>query len=131
MKALVWVVFLILVAFWTGLVALTEQLSQWLLATMATGQVGELAAIPGKWPEPAWLGLWVDTEWLKGMQEAGLGLVQWLTQVMPSFEGLMRWISPLLWVCWGLGTIFLLVCAAAANWLLGKRLTPWRQSDRL
>jgi len=90
MKALVWVVFVILVAFWTGLVALTEQLSQWLLASMATGQVGELAAIPGQWPVPAWLGLWVDTEWLKGMQEAGLGLVQWLTQVMPSADGLMR-----------------------------------------
>ncbi|WP_396434099.1 hypothetical protein [Limnohabitans sp.] len=131
MKALVWVVFVILVAFWTGLVALTEQLSQWLLASMATGQVGELAAIPDQWPVPAWLGLWVDTEWLKSMQEAGLGLVQWLTQVMPSADGLMRWISPLLWLCWGLGTIFLWVCAAAAHWLLGKRLTPGRQSDGL
>jgi hypothetical protein len=121
MKALVWLVFLLLTAFWTGLVALTEQLSQWLLASMAAGQVGELASVAGQWPVPAWLGFWVDTAWLKSLQEAGVGLVQWLSNVMPSSQGLMSWISPLLWLVWGLGTLLLLVAAVMGHMLLGQR----------
>jgi hypothetical protein len=131
MKALVWVVFLILIAFWTGLVALTEQLSQWLLASMAAGQVGELATLAGQWPVPAWLGFWVDTAWLKSLQEAGVGLVQWLSNVLPSSQGLMSWISPLLWLGWGLGTLLLLVAAVMGHMLLGQRWSTPRKGLKL
>jgi len=131
MKALVWVVFLILTAFWTGLVALTEQLSQWLLASMAAGQVGELASVAGQWPVPAWLGFWVDTAWLKSLQEAGVGLVQWLSNVLPSSQGLMSWISPLLWLGWGLGTLLLLVAAVMGHMLLGQRWSIPRKGLKL
>ena len=131
MKALVWVVFLILTAFWTGLVALTEQLSQWLLASMASGQVGELATVAGQWPVPAWLGFWVDTEGLKSLQEAGVGLVQWLSNAMPSSQGLMSWISPLLWVSWGLGTLLLLVAAVMGHMLLGRGASALRKGLKL
>jgi hypothetical protein len=131
MKALVWVVFLILTAFWTGLVALSEQLSQWLLASMAAGQVGELATLAGQWPVPAWLGFWVDTAWLKSLQEAGVGLVQWLSNVLPSSQGLMSWISPLLWLGWGLGTLLLLVAAVMGHMLLGQRWSTPRKGLKL
>jgi hypothetical protein len=131
MKALVWVVFLILTAFWTGLVALTEQLSQWLLASMAAGQVGELASVAGQWPVPAWLGFWVDTAWLKSLQEAGVGLVQWLSNVLPSSKGLMSWISPLLWLGWGLGALLLLVAAVMGHMLLGQRWSTPRKDLKL
>lgn len=127
MKAIVWLVFLVLTAFWTGLVALTEQLSQWLLASMASGQVGELATVAGQWPVPAWLGFWVDTAWLQSLQEAGVGLVQWLGQVLPSSQGLMSWITPLLWLGWGLGTLLLLVAAVMGHMLLGQRWSAPRQ----
>ena len=131
MKALVWVVFLILTAFWTGLVALTEQLSQWLLASMAAGQVGELATLAGQWTVPAWLGFWVDTAWLKSLQEAGVGLVQWLSNVMPSSQGLMSWISPMLWLGWGLGTLLLLVAAVMGHMLLSQRWSTPRKDLKL
>jgi hypothetical protein len=131
MKALVWLVFLILTAFWTGLVALTEQLSQWLLASMAAGQVGELATLAGQWPVPAWMGFWLDTAWLQSLQEAGVGLVQWLSKVMPSSQGLMSWISPLLWLGWGLGTLLLLVAAVMGHMLLGQRWSTPRKGLKL
>ncbi len=131
MKAIVWLVFLVLTAFWTGLVALTEQLSQWLLASMASGQVGELATVAGQWPVPAWLGFWVDTAWLQGLQEAGVGLVQWLGQVLPSSQGLMSWISPLLWLGWGLGALLLLVAAVMGHMLLGQRWSAPRKGLKL
>jgi hypothetical protein len=128
MKSLIWLVFIVLMAFWTGLVALTEQLSQWLLASMANGQVGELATVAGQWPVPAWLGIWVDTELLKNLQEAGVGLVQWLGQVLPSSQGLMSWITPLLWLGWGAGSLVLLVGALAGHMLVGKRWHASRKS---
>ena len=131
MKAIVWLVFLVLVAFWTGLVALTEQLSQWLLASMASGQVGELATVAGQWPVPARLGFWVDTAWLQSLQEAGVGLVQWLSNVMPSSQGLMSWISPLLWLGWGLGTLLLLVAAVMGHMLLGRGASALRKGMKL
>lgn len=131
MKAIVWLVFLVLTAFWTGLVALTEQLSQWLLASMASGQVGELATVAGQWPVPAWLGFWVDTAWLQSLQEAGVGLVQWLGQVLPSSQGLMSWITPLLWLGWGLGTLLLLVAAVMGHMLLGQRWSAPRKGLKL
>ena len=131
MKAIVWLVFLVLTAFWTGLVALTEQLSQWLLASMASGQVGELATVAGQWPVPAWLGFWVDTAWLQGLQDAGVGLVQWLGQVLPSSQGLMSWISPLLWLGWGLGALLLLVAAVMGHMLLGQRWSTPRKDLKL
>ena len=131
MKAVVWLVFLVLMAFWTGLVALTEQLSQWLLASMASGQVGELATVAGQWPVPAWLGFWVDTSWLKSLQEAGVGLVQWLSNVMPSSQGLMSWITPLLWLGWGLGTLLLLVAAVVGHMLLGQSWSGPRKGLKL
>ena len=131
MKAIVWLVFLVLTAFWTGWVALTEQLSQWLLASMAPGQVGELATVAGQWPVPAWLGFWVDTAWLQSLQEAGVGLVQWLGQVLPSSQGLMSWITPLLWLGWGLGTLLLLVAAVMGHMLLGQRWSAPRQGLKL
>ena len=131
MKAIVWLVFLVLTAFWTGLVALTEQLSQWLLASMASGQVGELATVAGQWPAPAWLGFWVDTAWLQSLQEAGVGLVQWLSNVMPSSQGLMSWISPLLWVSWGLGTLLLLVAAVMGHMVLGRGGSALRKGMKL
>lgn len=131
MKAIVWLVFLVLTAFWTGLVALTEQLSQWLLASMASGQVGELATVAGQWPVPAWLGFWVDTAWLQSLQEAGVGLVLWLGQVLPSSQGLMSWITPLLWLGWGLGTLLLLVAAVMGHMLLGQRWSAPRKGLKL
>lgn len=120
MKALIWIVFLLLAAFWTGLVMLTGQVSEWVVGSLASGQVTDLAATAGQIPVPAWLALWVDTAWLKEMQTFGISFVQWLGQVLPSVDGLMTWVTPLLWVGWGLGMIAMLVGAVAAHWLLGK-----------
>lgn len=120
MKALIWFAFLLLAGLWTGLVALAVQISEWLLASVSGGQANDLAAAAGQFPVPAWLGLWADTAWLKDMQTAAADLVQWLVQVLPSADGLMGWITPLLWVGWGLGVLVMLVCTVAAHWLLGR-----------
>jgi len=124
MKAMIWIAFALLAGLWTGLVALTAQVTDWLLAAMVSGQATDLATAAGQWTVPAWLALWVDTAWLQGLQAAWVDVVQWLGQVMPSADGLMGWITPLLWTGWALVMLLLLVCAVAGHWLVGRLGTP-------
>jgi hypothetical protein len=60
-----------------------------------------------------------------------VGLVQWLGQVLPSSQGLMSWISPLLWLGWGLGALLLLVAAVMGHMLLGQRWSAPRKGLKL
>lgn len=120
MKTLIWLTFVLLAGLWTGLVALTAQVTEWLLSAVASGQVTDLAAAAGQWPVPAWLGAWADTAWLQALQAALVGGVQWLGQVLPSAGGLMDWIGPLLWATWALVMLSLLAAALLGHWLLGK-----------
>ncbi|WP_439608200.1 hypothetical protein [Hydrogenophaga sp.] len=124
MRAIVWGVFALLAAGWTGLVAVSVQITEWLLGMAASGQVGDVATAAGQWPVPAWLALWVDPAWVQALQAAWLGTVQWLGQVLPSGDGLMGWIAPLLWTGWALGLLCLLVPAVALHWLAGRFGTP-------
>ena len=130
MKALIWVIFLVFAGLWTGLVALAAQVTEWLLAAMAAGQVSDVATTATQWPVPAWLALWVDPAWVQGLQAASVELVQWMEQVLPSASGLMGWIGPLLWTGWGLGMVLLLVFAGAGHWLVG-RFTAGSSQQRL
>lgn len=120
MRAIVWGVFALLAAGWTGLVAISVQITEWLLGMAASGQVGDVATAAGQWPVPAWLALWVDPAWVQALQAAWLGTAQWLGQVLPSGDGLMGWIAPLLWTGWALGLLCLLVPAVALHWLVGR-----------
>ena len=45
MKKIIWLTFAVLAALWTGLVAITLQLADWVLATIATAQVPGAAAL--------------------------------------------------------------------------------------
>ena len=45
MKKIIWLGFAVLAALWTGLVALTLQLTDWVLATIASAQVPGATAI--------------------------------------------------------------------------------------
>lgn len=120
MKALIWVAFVLVAGVWTGLVALTAQLTEWLLGAVASGQVNDLASAAGQWPVPDWLGLWVDTAWLQAVQAATADMLQWLGQVLPGADSLMGWISPLLWTVWLLVLLTMLVLAALGHWLVGR-----------
>jgi len=124
MKALIWSLFVLLAGLWTGLVALTVQVTDWVLAAMASGQVGDIAGAVGDIPVPAWLALWVDTAWLQAVQAALVDMVQWVTQWLPSAAGLLGWIAPLMWVVWGLVMLILLVSALLGHWLVGRLGRP-------
>lgn len=124
MKPLIWGVFGLLALCWTGLAAASVEITEWLLTLAGSGQVTDAATAAGQWPVPAWLALWVDPAWVKTMQGAWLGLVQWLGQVLPSGGGLMAWVTPLVWTAWALGLLCLLVPAIGLHWLVGRLQLP-------
>ena len=120
MIAAIWVVVAVLAAFWTGLAALLAQLTDWLSAAMASGAAGSALDQIGQWPVPAWLAPWVDPAWVETMQASVLEWLQWLSAVMPAIGGLMGWISPLVWLLWGLGLVVLL-CVGGGLHFLARR----------
>lgn len=116
----IWVVVVVLAAFWTGLAALLAQLTDWLSAAMASGAAGSALDQIGQWPVPAWLAPWVDPAWVETMQASVLEWLQWLSAAMPAIGGLMGWISPLVWLLWGLGLVVLL-CVGGGLHFLARR----------
>ena len=42
-----------------------------------------------------------------------------LVSVLPSGDSLGQWITVLVWLCWSLGLVALLVGAVALHWLAG------------
>lgn len=124
MKVLIWLVLVLLAGFWTRLVALTAHVTDWVLAAIASGQIADLASAVGEMPMPAWLALWVDTAWLQAAQTAMVDMVQWVAQWLPSAAGLLGWITPLLWVVWGLVMMILLALAVLGHWLVGRLGVP-------
>lgn len=124
MRTLLWGVFAVLAAGWSALVALSAELADWLLGAAGSGQATAAATAVAQWPVPAWAGQWVDPAWLQALQRLWIDAVQWLGDVAPSSEGLMGWITPLLWAGWGLGLLCLLLPAVALHWLAGRLNKP-------
>jgi len=120
MKILIWVVFGVLMAVWTGFTAMSAGLVGWLLSAVADGQISGAAQAAGQWPIPAWLAVWVDPGMVENMQATWLSVVQTLDRWLPSASALTGWVVPLLWVVWGLISLCMLAAAGAGHWLAGK-----------
>lgn len=121
MKKFIWLAFAVLAALWTGLVALTLQLTNWVLSTLSTAQVPGAALDTSQWVAPAWAAGWFDPAWLQGLQGALVWAAQSLNQVLPFAGGLGTLISVLGWIIWGFIIAGLLVLALILSWLAGKR----------
>lgn len=121
MKKFIWLAFAVLAALWTGLVALTLQLTDWVLATIATAQVPGAALDTSQWVAPVWAAGWLDPAWLQSLQGGLVWAAQGLNQILPVAGSLGTLISVLGWIVWGLIIGCLLVVALILHWLAGKR----------
>lgn len=122
MKKIIWLGFAVLAALWTGLVALTLQLTDWMLTTIASTQVPSAAALgTAQWAPPAWAAPWVDAGLIQSLQSSLVWLVQGLNQVLPAASSLGAWITVLGWLLWGVIIAALLILALILHWLAGKR----------
>jgi hypothetical protein len=114
-----WVVVLLLLALWSGLVWSGEALLVALLA-----KAGSVGAVDWSLPQSLtdWLPTWA-AEWLAGTVENLTPQLQALAGALPSLSG---WVSALAWLVWGGGALLLL----ALGLFIHVMVALWRKSSR-
>lgn len=120
MKTLVWALTALIATVWTGAVALAVQLTEWVMAGLASGQLGHGAWGQAPWPAPAWLTLWIDPAAVQALQSAWLTAWDWMARNAPSFNGALDWLPPLMWVVWGVVVLCMVALAGLLHWLIGR-----------
>lgn len=123
MKIAVWVVFFLLLGFWTGGTLLLTELTGWGAQQLLTGGAASTGAAVAQWPVPAWMSIWVDAAWIQAAQSSLTWALTTFDGALPFVGSAVGWIVPLMWVVWGLGALLLLVLAGFAHVLIG-RLQP-------
>lgn len=125
MKISIWSLCVVLVLFWTGLVALAAQAASWIAEELASGQIKEIAGGAAQWPAPAWLPAWIDLNWIQTFQSMMLSVLNTVADLSPQLSSAVAWMVPLVWVVWGVGLLSLLALTGGAHWLISR----WQRSD--
>lgn len=106
--ALGWVLVLLLLALWSGLV--------WSGTAMLAALLSQASVLgSGDWSLPPALTDVLPTwaaEWLAATLENFTPQLQWLAGALPGLSG---WVNALGWLVWGVGTLLLLVVGVAIH----------------
>lgn len=125
MKTIIWIVFAVAAALWTGLAYVSVEALRWMADLMSEGaKAGQWADLATNWSLPSWLLIWVDAQQVQALQ---LALVKAIEQLQGSWPGLgstLGWLVPLVWGIWALGMLLLLLPAGLGHWLVSRQSTP-------
>lgn len=120
-RKIVWILFILSTALWSGLAALAAQLLDWSLAFLNSGGSLDLGGQVQALPLPEWLVLFMDPEGARQLLAALGGFIQGFLEWLP---GLQSWVGALIWIVWGLGFGLLLTLALLGHWLSGLLQAP-------
>ncbi|MFT3954173.1 MAG: hypothetical protein QM722_07195 [Piscinibacter sp.] len=120
MKLLIWIVFGVFAALWTGAALAAVGVTQWVADQIASGAAVDLAGVAVQWPVPAWLLPWLDVATVQAVQQSVVALLEWLRDNWPRVGALLGWLVPVIWVVWALGLGVMLLLAGAGHWLVGR-----------
>lgn len=124
MKALIWVAGALALMLWTGAAALADAVLGWLVSS---GDVAERVRGAGDWASVTWPAAWtqwVPVEWLSALAQSVSAVADATLALWPWLMTAAGWLSPLLWVVWGLGAAGLLALCALGHWLVGRVRRP-------
>lgn len=125
--AVIWAVIGLLVIFWSIAAWGLYSAMQWLsglvpgkleTATTATGNAAREAATQLGMPE--WMTGSIPPEMVEAWLASARALLLWLQSILLEAPALMDWLSPAIWIVWGLGTFLLLLLGIGAH--VGLRL---------
>ena len=128
LMARIWVLASLLLAMWTAASWAFGALLSW--ALQHAGKLGELSVPNAKLPMPEWLAPWLPagtTEWVPPLLTQTAQGAVWLAGQAPL---LVNWLTPAIWILWGLGVLVLLTGAAAASWFVRRFGPPTERSAR-
>ena len=120
MKIIIWSFFILTLAIWTGMTLLTVHLVDWIVQSFGSALPTDLGAALNTIPVLPWLAIWIDSAWIQSIQSSLVGLIEEITQTVPYLASAIGWLSPLIWVIWGLCALALLILAIAGHWLAGS-----------
>ncbi|APR03168.1 hypothetical protein GO613_11800 [Azoarcus communis] len=130
MKTIIWSLFILILAVWTGMTLLTVHLVDWIAQSFGATLPNDLGAVLNTIPVPPLLALWIDAAWIQSIHAGLVAFIEALTQTVPYFASAIDWLSPLIWAIWALGAIALLILTIVGHWLVGSLLTPSRTNQR-
>jgi len=109
MKTIIWSLFILILATWTGMTLLTVYLVDWIVQSFGSTLPTDLGVALDTIPVPPWLAIWIDPAWIQSIQAGLVGLIEGITQTVPFFASAISWLSPLIWAIWGLGALVLFI----------------------
>jgi hypothetical protein len=108
---LVWGVVGLLVALWSAVC--------WAVHALLSGGVGAIGDAGVPWPEqwhiPLWLADWLPMAAITTLKTLLTVWGPWLAEQLAALPGLLAWLTPLLWLVWGLGTLMLAGCGLVGS----------------
>lgn len=129
--AVTWLVVAGLLAVWTLGAWALHALAQWLSGlsgaqvTQAAGGAIETARqASGGLQMPEWLAVWLPSGAVESWLALAASLRPWMESVLAHTPALAGWISPVVWLLWGLGALALLLLGAGLSVLV--RMTQRR-----
>lgn len=120
MKTIIWILFFVTLAAWTGMTAITVHVVDWVAHKSGTALQNDLSTVLDATTLPSWLALWIDPTWLESIHAGLVATNEGVRQIMPWLAAGMAWLSPLLWTVWALGALSLLIITAIGHRLLGS-----------
>lgn len=119
-KILVWAVFALLAALWTLGAVVTVELAQWSAQFLASGTAADLGRSAAQLPVPQWIALWLDPAWIQAAQAGLVWSLEALRSALPFIGSAIGWVTPLVWIVWGVGMAGLLLLGGVGHWLVGR-----------
>lgn len=119
MKLLIWVVTGFLALLWTGAAAMLAAAVNWLAASSADPALRGAQAM-AQWPVPEWLAVWMPTGVLEALRASITELLDVLVTATSWIAPLLGWLSPVVWIVWGLVLALMLALAGGAHLLAGR-----------
>lgn len=123
MKLLIWGVTGFLALLWTGAAALLAAAVNWLAASSADPAIRGVQAM-AQWPLPDWLGVWVPPGVIEPLKASISELLGSMVTATSWIAPLLGWLSPLVWVMWGLVLVLMLALAGGFHLLAARSTRP-------
>ena len=119
MKLLIWILTAFVALLWTGAAAMLSAAVNWLAASSADPAIRGAQAM-AQWPVPDWLAVWLPPGVIEPLKASISELLGSVVTATSWIEPMLGWLSPVIWVVWGLVLALLLVLAGGAHLLVGR-----------
>ena len=123
MKLLIWGITGFLALLWTGAASMLAAAVNWLAASSADPAIRGAQAM-AQWPLPDWLAAWIPPGVIEPLKASISELLDFVVTATSWIVPMLGWLSPLVWVIWGMVLVLMLVLASGIHMLAARNSRP-------